>query len=104
MGTPTTDATDQPRNTKVIARPRCSGVTSRPMQAAAWGVNMAGAITANTRTTIRDVKSGISALKPKNSAYHSMVSANSRLRSQPATTLASKGAPMHIMAAAAVMS
>ena len=101
---PTTEATDQPRNTKVMARPRCAGVTSKPMQAAACGVKMAGEMAASTRTTISEAKSGISALKAKNTAYHSMDSANKRRRSQPATTLASSGAPTNIITAAAVIS
>ena len=34
-GMPMTDATDQPRNTNVMARPRCEAGTSKPTQAAA---------------------------------------------------------------------
>ena len=102
-GTPTTEATDQPKNTKVMARPRCAGVTSKPIHAAACGVNMAGDTTASTRKTISEPKSGASAPKPKNTAYHSMDKASKRLRSQPATTLANRGAPRHITTAAAVI-
>ena len=65
---------------------------------------MAGEITANTRTTISEAKSGISALKPKNTAYHSMDNASRRRLSHPATTLAKSGAPTNIMTAAAVIS
>ena len=46
---PSTEATDQPRNTKVMARPRWCAGTSRPTLAAACGVKMAGAMTASTR-------------------------------------------------------
>ena len=59
IGIPSTEATDQPRNTKVMARPRCSGGTSRPTQAAAWGVKIAGATTASTRMGIRVAKLGM---------------------------------------------
>ena len=52
-GMPSTEATDQPRNTKAMARPRCASGTSRPMQAAACGVNTAGATTASTRSGSR---------------------------------------------------
>ena len=48
-GMPMTEATDQPRKTKVIARPRCSGLTISPTLAAACGVKMAGEITVSTR-------------------------------------------------------
>ena len=103
-GIPRTDARDQPRKMKVMARPRWCAGTSRLTQAAAWGVKMAGATAASTRSSSSEVKSGISALRPRNSAYQSMVSASRRRRSQPATTLANSGAPTHIMTAAAVMS
>ena len=49
-GMPATDATDQPRNTNVMALPRLSGDTIRPILAAAWGVKMAGASMASTRS------------------------------------------------------
>ena len=51
-GMPATEATDQPRKTKVMALPRCASGTSRPTQAAAWGVKMAGGTTASTRSGI----------------------------------------------------
>jgi hypothetical protein len=49
-GMPITEATDQPRNTKVMARPRWAGPTIRPTLAAACGVKMAGEITARMRS------------------------------------------------------
>ena len=38
---PSTEASDQPRNTEVMARPRCSGGAIQPIAAAACGVNTA---------------------------------------------------------------
>ena len=102
-GMPTTDATDQPRNTKVMARPRCCAGTSSPTQAAACGVKMAGDSTASTRTTNKDPKLGMKAHKPRNTAYQSMDSVSRRRRSQPATRLANSGAPRHITTAAAAI-
>ena len=49
QGMPMTEATDQPKNTKVMARPRCKGGTSRPMHEAACGVKMAAATMAMAR-------------------------------------------------------
>ena len=50
IGMPSTEASDQPRNTKVIARPRsCSGAIT-PMAAAACGVNTAAPSIVAART------------------------------------------------------
>ncbi|MDQ0570744.1 hypothetical protein QFZ42_002578 [Variovorax paradoxus] len=103
-GKPSTEAIDQPRKTKVTARPRCSGGTSMPAQAAAWGVKMAGATTVSMRTGSRAPKLGISTERTCPAAYQSKVRASSRRRSQPATTAASNGAPRHITTAATVIS
>ena len=103
-GMPSTDATDQPRNTRVIALPRCSGGTKSPTQEAACGVKIAGDMTASTRSSIKVAKSWVSAHRPRSRAYQTIVSASRRLRSQPATTVANTGAPSAIISAAADIS
>ena len=50
IGMPSTDATDQPRKMKVIARPRSCGAAMKPIAAAACGVNTAAASMVNART------------------------------------------------------
>ena len=47
---PSTEATDQPRKMKVIARPRSAGGVRLPMAAAACGVNTAAPSIVTTRT------------------------------------------------------
>lgn len=49
-GMPATEASAQPMNTKVMARPRWAGVLMKPMVAAAWGVNTAADNTVRART------------------------------------------------------
>jgi len=87
-----------------MARPRCSGGTSRPTQAAAWGVKIAPARTASARAGINAAKLGISVHSKCIAAYQSMDRASSRRRSQPATTAAHSGEPMHMTMAATVIS
>ena len=91
-------------NTKVIARPRCAGATSKLMHEAACGVKIAGASAASMRATKSAPKSGMQALASRKTPYHSKDSASKRRRSHPATSVAHKGAPRHITTAAAVMS
>jgi hypothetical protein len=50
IGMPATEASDQPRNTKVMARPRCSGAVMWPIAAAACGVNTAAPSMHSART------------------------------------------------------
>ena len=103
-GKPMTDASDQPRNTTVMARPRCSAGTSKPMHAAACGVKIAGAIMVITRTGSNALKLGAAIEAMCSSPYHTIESVSRRRRSHPATTAASDGAPRHISKAAAEIS
>ena len=50
IGMPSTEATDQPRKMKVIARPRCSGGAMQPIAAAACGVKTAAPSTVSARS------------------------------------------------------
>ena len=98
-GVPSTEATDQPRNTKVMARPRCRSGTSAPMQAAACGVKTAAAIRASTRDHSNWSKLPATVARPWKKAYQSMLPTSRRRRSQRETTAANSGAPMHTAAA-----
>ena len=92
-GVPRTEATDQPRKTKVMPRPLwCSG-TSRPMQAAAWGVNTAAEAMASIRVTSRPSKPGAMAASACKAAYQMRLPTNNFRRSQRVTSMASEGAP-----------
>src|ERR1700754_3237806 len=53
-GSPTTAASDQPRNTNAIVRARRSGATSRLAGAAACGVNRDATLALSTRTASSD--------------------------------------------------
>lgn len=94
-GMPSTEATDQPRKMKVMARPRCSVGTSWPTQAAACGVKIADGTSASTRSGSSQAKSGASAQAKCTSADQHMDSASSRRRSQPPSSAANSGAPKH---------
>ena len=103
-GMPRTEARDQPRNTKVMARPRCAAGTSSPTHEAACGVKMAGAITASIRSGSSASKVATRVHSRCSAPNHSRDTASSRRRSQPATTAANRGAPMHITKADAEIS
>ena len=93
-GMPSTEASDQPRKTKVMARPRCSGGAMWPIAAAACGVNTAAPSTLAARTGQQPAVVGhqrSTAAWP--AAYQTSDQASSRRRSQPATTPAASGAP-----------
>ena len=103
-GMPSTEASDQPRKMKVIARPRCSGGASTLIAAAACGVNTAAASMLSTRTGSSAAKLGIRADTAWPTAYQSSASVSSRRRSQWPIAAASVGAPTPMATAAAVMS
>ena len=103
-GMPSTEATDQPRNTSVMARPRCAGVTSKPTQAAAWGVKMAAGMTASTRSGSRVAKLGMVAHRVSNTPYQTIHSVSRRLRSQLPIRVAKMGAPRQTKSAEAEIS
>jgi hypothetical protein len=65
---------------------------------------MAGAIIVRTRTGNNAPKLGAIVQAMCRRPYHTMESASRRLRSQPATTAASEGAPRHMSSAAAEIS
>jgi hypothetical protein len=96
MGMPTTDATDQPKNTKVMARPRRSGAVNCPMQAAACGVKMAGDTMAITRTHRISLKPGITSVRAWVMPYQSITHVSSLRRSCLAKMVAKMGALKHI--------
>ena len=104
MGMPRTDATDQPRNTMVIARPRWVGGTSKPTQAAAWGVKIAAGMTARIRSGSRALNPGKLAHTRCSAPYQAMDKARSCRRSQLRIRVANTGAPRHTISAAADIS
>ena len=100
---PTTEATDQPKNTKVMALPRFSGDANCPMQAAACGVKMAGATMAATRIHKISLKPGTNTHRACAAPDHSMTQLSNLRRSCLANTVAKMGALRHISTAPAVM-
>ena len=103
MGRPSTADVEKPRNTKVMARPRRSGGTSRPAQAAACGVKTAGASMASMRTPVSEPRLGMAAHTSCSTPYQAMANVSRRRRSQPATSEAITGAETATTTADAVM-
>ena len=103
-GLPNTDATDQPRNTAVMAAARRSGAITKPSVAAACGVNTAAPIMVALRTMISVVRFGASAHSACPTAYNASEPASKVRRSMREVNVASTGEPMHMPMAAMVIS
>ena len=90
---PSTEASDQPRKMKVMARPRSAGGVSSAMADAACGVKAAAPSIVRQRSASSVPKLGIRALSRWPAANHSSASTSRRRRSQPLSSPASSGEP-----------
>ena len=103
-GMPSTEAIDQPRKMKVMARPRCAAGVIAAIAAAAWGVNTAAPNTVTERTSSSVPKFGAIAASACPSANQASAAANSRRLSKLPKAAANSGAPKAINTAATVTS